>query len=132
MAVTRRTGDTAELEGDPPYWRILGRTSVDIIKSGGYKISAPAIEDVLLSHDSIRECAVLGIPDETMGEAIAAVVAWEGDHVSPPAHHCFILGRGMSELRTADLILFFCRSLPCRTSKPGLRRGCLHTRYPRC
>ena len=85
-----RTGDTAVFEGSPPYWRILGRTSVDIIKSGGYKISAPAIEDVLLSHDSIRECAVLGIPDETMGEAIAAVVAWEGDHVSRFAHRQYL------------------------------------------
>ncbi|CAL8462060.1 g1591 [Coccomyxa elongata] len=70
-----RTGDTAVLEGTPPYWRILGRTNVDIIKSGGYKISALAIENVLLSNSRIRECAVLGLPDESQGEVIAAVVA---------------------------------------------------------
>ena len=100
-----RTGDTAVLEGSPPYWRILGRTSVDIIKSGGYKISAPAIEDVLLSHDNIRECAVVGIPDETMGELIAAVIAWEGDQVSHPAYLTISpdLLTARSELRRADL-----------------------------
>ncbi|KAK9908661.1 hypothetical protein WJX75_001158 [Coccomyxa subellipsoidea] len=70
-----RTGDTAVLEGTPPYWRILGRTSVDIIKSGGYKISALAVENALLTHERIRECAVLGLPDNSLGEAIAAVVA---------------------------------------------------------
>lgn len=70
-----RTGDTAVLEGTPPYWRILGRTNVDIIKSGGYKISALAIENVLLSNSRIKECAVLGLPDEFQGEVIAVVVA---------------------------------------------------------
>lgn len=70
-----RTGDTAAQEGDPPYWRILGRSSTDIIKSGGYKISALHIEDVLLAHPGVSSCAVLGIPDEALGEAIAAVIA---------------------------------------------------------
>ena len=36
----RSTGDVGELTGSPPYWRLLGRASADIIKSGGYKISA--------------------------------------------------------------------------------------------
>lgn len=71
------------MEGRPPYWRILGRTSVDIIKSGGYKISALAIENALLAHERIRECAVLGLPDEALGEVIAAVVACDGAPVGP-------------------------------------------------
>ncbi|CAE7713240.1 ACSF3 [Symbiodinium sp. CCMP2592] len=54
-------------------YRILGRTSVDIIKSGGYKISGLEIESVLLQHDKIRECAVVGKPDETWGEKVTAV-----------------------------------------------------------
>jgi acyl-CoA synthetase (AMP-forming)/AMP-acid ligase II len=78
-----RTGDTAVLEGTPPYWRILGRTSVDIIKSGGYKISALAVENALLTHERIRECAVLGLPDNSLGEAIAAVVACQDRPVRP-------------------------------------------------
>ena len=52
---------------------------MDIIKSGGYKISAPGIENVLLGHPRVAECAVLGLPDETMGQVVAAVIACEGD-----------------------------------------------------
>lgn len=55
------------------YFRILGRTSVDIIKSGGYKISALKIENKLLEHPSLQEVVVLGIPDNVYGERIACV-----------------------------------------------------------
>ncbi len=64
-----------KLEGAPPYYRILGRTSVDIIKSGGYKISALDIENELLAHPDIGECAVVGLPDEALGQRVATVVA---------------------------------------------------------
>lgn len=67
-----RTGDIALREGG--YYRIMGRASVDIIKSGGYKLSALEIEGVLLTHAAISECAVVGLPDETWGEAVAAFV----------------------------------------------------------
>lgn len=69
-----KTGDTAASEGSPPYWRILGRTSVDIIKSGGYKISALEIENALLAHPAVNECAVVGVEDETQGQVIAAIL----------------------------------------------------------
>jgi len=67
-----RTGDMAVIERG--YYRIMGRLSVDIIKSGGYKLSALEIEAALLEHPDIRECAVLGLPDDTWGEAVTAVV----------------------------------------------------------
>jgi malonyl-CoA/methylmalonyl-CoA synthetase len=67
-----RTGDMAVLERG--YYRIMGRLSVDIIKSGGYKLSALEIEAVLLEHPLVAECAVIGMPDDTWGEAVAAVV----------------------------------------------------------
>jgi malonyl-CoA/methylmalonyl-CoA synthetase len=66
-----RTGDMAVVEDG--YFRIMGRLSVDIIKSGGYKLSALEIEAALLEHPVIRECAVLGLPDDTWGEAVTAV-----------------------------------------------------------
>ena len=66
------TGDVAVRERG--YYRIMGRQSVDIIKSGGYKLSALEIEGVLLEHPQIAECAVLGLPDVTWGEVVAAVV----------------------------------------------------------
>lgn len=90
-----RTGDMAVI--DDGYYRIMGRRSVDIIKSGGYKLSALEIEASLLDHPAIRECAVVGLPDETWGERVAAAVvlatgasldvvalrAWCDDRMSP-------------------------------------------------
>ena len=73
-----RTGDVAIVEED--YYIILGRSSVDIIKTGGYKISALETEEVLLRHPHIKECAVVGIEDEEWGERVAAVVALEPGH----------------------------------------------------
>ena len=52
----------------------MGRASVDIIKSGGYKISALDIERVLLSHPQISECAVVGIPNLEWGQTIGVIV----------------------------------------------------------
>lgn len=70
-----KTGDIAVIEQD--YFRILGRDSIDIIKSGGYKISALEIEEVLRSYSSIKDCAVVGIPNEEWGELVAAVLVTE-------------------------------------------------------
>jgi len=67
------TGDVAVLEDG--YYRIMGRSSVDIIKSGGYKLSALEIEGVLLTHESIAEVAVIGVADDTWGEAVTAIIA---------------------------------------------------------
>ncbi len=79
-----RTGDMAVLETG--YYRIMGRLSVDIIKSGGYKLSALEIEAALLEHPDIAECAVLGLPDDTWGEAVsAAVVTKNGAALTLPA-----------------------------------------------
>lgn len=72
-----KTGDVAVIENG--YYRILGRNSVDIIKSGGYKISAIEIEEELRKHQHISDCAVVGIPDEEWGELIvSAIVAKSG------------------------------------------------------
>ena len=73
-----RTGDVAVVEND--YYRILGRTSIDIIKSGGYKISALEIEEVLRMHPAVAECAVVGIPDDEWGERICAAIELAGGH----------------------------------------------------
>jgi malonyl-CoA/methylmalonyl-CoA synthetase len=71
-----RTGDVAVLE-DGAY-RILGRTSVDIIKTGGYKVSALEIEEVLRTHPDVVECAVVGVEDPEWGERVAVAVELRG------------------------------------------------------
>ncbi|MDX5339102.1 MAG: acyl-CoA synthetase, partial [Cyclobacteriaceae bacterium] len=65
-----KTGDIAVIEDG--YYRILGRDSVDIIKSGGYKISALEIEEILRKHPTVKDCGVVGIPDEEWGELVVA------------------------------------------------------------
>jgi malonyl-CoA/methylmalonyl-CoA synthetase len=67
-----RTGDTAVIEDG--VYRILGRSSVDILKSGGHKISALEIEETLREHPKISECAVVGVADAEWGERVAAAV----------------------------------------------------------
>jgi len=74
------TGDVVVLEKG--YYRILGRDSVDIIKSGGYKISALEIEDVLLRNNAIKECAVVGIADEKWGEIVATAIVMRNEPIS--------------------------------------------------
>jgi len=68
-----RTGDVAETDSEG-YFKILGRKSQDIIKSGGYKISALEIEEVLRQHPNIKDASVLGLPDDEWGERIAAAL----------------------------------------------------------
>jgi malonyl-CoA/methylmalonyl-CoA synthetase len=67
-----RTGDVAVVE-DGAY-RLLGRTSVDIIKTGGYKVSALEIEEVIRTHPAVSDCAVVGIVDPEWGERVAVAV----------------------------------------------------------
>jgi len=67
-----RTGDVATREDG--VFRILGRLSIDIIKTGGEKVSALEVEAVLREHPDIADCAVVGLPDEEWGECVAAVV----------------------------------------------------------
>jgi malonyl-CoA/methylmalonyl-CoA synthetase len=76
-----RTGDVAvRQEGS---YRILGRASVDILKSGGEKVSALEIEEVMLGHPSVAEVAVVGVPDPAWGDRVVAAVVAAGDPPDP-------------------------------------------------
>ena len=68
-----RTGDVAVIDAGGMH-RIVGRESVDLIKSGGYRIGAGEIETVLLGHPGVEEAAVVGRPDEDLGQRIVAFV----------------------------------------------------------
>lgn len=79
-----RTGDMAFVVNGG--YRILGRTSIDILKTGGHKVSALEIEEVLRQHPSVAECAVVGVPDAEWGERVAAaVVLNNGDTLDLPS-----------------------------------------------
>jgi malonyl-CoA/methylmalonyl-CoA synthetase len=58
---------------------IVGRSGTDLIKSGGYKIGAGEIENALLEHAGVAEAAVIGVPDDDLGERIVAHVVPAGE-----------------------------------------------------
>lgn len=68
-----RTGDAAVIDADG-FHRIVGRQSLDIIKTGGFKVGAGEVETALLSHPSVLEAAVVGAPDDDLGQRIVAYV----------------------------------------------------------
>jgi malonyl-CoA/methylmalonyl-CoA synthetase len=88
------TGDTGEKDRDG-YVSLLGRTSADVIKRGGYKISALQIESTILSHESVEDCSVFGIADDEYGEEIVAVISGGEDLHSMDDHHLRIWLRTM-------------------------------------
>lgn len=73
-----RTGDAAVIDAGGMH-RIVGRESVDLIKSGGYRIGAGEIETVLLGHAGVAEVAVVGVPDEDLGQRIVAFIVGEAN-----------------------------------------------------
>ncbi len=73
-----RTGDTAVVE-DGAY-RLLGRSSVDILKTGGFKVSALEIEDAMRLHPAVGDCAVVGVDDEEWGQRVCAAVEPRAGH----------------------------------------------------
>ncbi len=79
-----RTGDTAVVENG--VYRILGRTSIDVLKTGGHKVSALEVEEVLREHPAVAECAVVGVSDSEWGQRVAAaVVLNEGQTLDLPS-----------------------------------------------
>jgi fatty acid CoA ligase FadD36 len=70
------TGDAVTI-GPDGFHRIVGRASIDIIKTGGYKVGAGEVESVLISHPSVDEVAVIGLADDDLGERIVAFVVGE-------------------------------------------------------
>ncbi len=117
------TGDVAVQENG--IYRILGRSSVDIIKTGGYKVSALEIEETLLTHPDIKECAVVGIPDPVWGERIvAALVMREGANLNPEALRAWAKERLAPYKVPKDALEFqeLCRNAMGKVSKPDLKK----------
>ena len=73
------TGDTYRRDSDGYFWYVA--RSDDMIVSSGYNISAPEVENALLSHPAVAECAVVGIPCPERGQLVKAFVVLAGDHL---------------------------------------------------
>jgi malonyl-CoA/methylmalonyl-CoA synthetase len=77
------TGDLGTMSADGNL-RIVGRKATDLIKTGGFKVGAGEIEAALLEHPAVAECAVLGAPDDDLGERIVAFVVLRTGLEAPP------------------------------------------------
>jgi acyl-coenzyme A synthetase/AMP-(fatty) acid ligase len=77
------TGDLATVD-EEGYIYIRGREK-EFIKSGGYRISPQQVEEALLQHPSVGECAVVGLPDEILGEKVVAMVVFRQGHAASEA-----------------------------------------------
>ena len=73
-----RSGDAAVIDGDGMH-RIVGRESVDLIKTGGFRVGAGEVETVLLGHPGVEEVAVVGLPDDDLGQRIVAFVVGDAE-----------------------------------------------------
>ncbi len=85
------TGDLATMRSDGSV-KIVGRRATDLIKCGGYKVGAGEVEAALLEHPAVREAAVLGAPDDDLGERIVAFVV-VSEPVAPEALQTFVAGQ---------------------------------------
>ena len=74
------------------YLFVDGRLD-DVIVRGGENISPGEIEDVLRAHASVRDVAIVGIPNEQWGEAVAAVIVHEGERPAPADLEAWVRGR---------------------------------------
>jgi malonyl-CoA/methylmalonyl-CoA synthetase len=118
-----RTGDVAVLEGGS--YRILGRLSVDIIKSGGHKLSALEIEDALRQHPAVGDCAVVGVADATWGEVVAvAAVTRAGRDLDLASLQAWARERLSPEKipRRLRVVTDFPRNAMGKVVKPAVRR----------
>lgn len=69
-----KTGDLCQYSVEKKKFKMLGRKSQDIIKSGGYKLSALEIESVILGNPAVKDCAIVGVSDEKWGQRVVAIV----------------------------------------------------------
>jgi acyl-coenzyme A synthetase/AMP-(fatty) acid ligase len=74
-------GDFVRLREDNSI-EFLGRGS-GVVNTGGEKVYPGEVEDVLLTHPDVADCAIVGVPDERWGEAVAAVVALKRGEATP-------------------------------------------------
>jgi malonyl-CoA/methylmalonyl-CoA synthetase len=104
-----KTGDVAVRERG--YYRLLGRESVDILKTGGYKVSALEIEEALREHPAIAEVCVVGVADDEWGQRVAAAVVLHGGaELGLPELRAFCKDR-IAPYKTPSLLLTV-RELP--------------------
>lgn len=121
------SGDLARRDADGYYW-FVGRSD-DVIKSAGHLIGPFEVESALLEHPAVAEAAVIGKPDEILGETVKAFVSLKGDYRASAELHDELLGHARRRLgaAVAPKELDILESLP-RTRSGKLMRRLLKAR----
>jgi acyl-CoA synthetase (AMP-forming)/AMP-acid ligase II len=114
----RRTGDCGYLDPDG-YLRVTGRVKEMVIR-GGMNISVLEIEELIRSHPQVKDVAVLGIPDESLGERLGAAVVASGD-LDPPELLRYLSEEQRVAKQKLPEVLYFMRELP-RTATGKVQR----------
>ena len=118
-----KTGDVAlqdEIDGD---YRILGRRSIDIIKTGGYKVSALEIEELFRTHPAVQECAVVGVEDSYWGEEVCAgVILKQQISASELSEWAKLRIAGYKVPKQIQIMTEFPRNAMGKVVKPELRK----------
>ena len=116
------SGDSAYLDGDGYYW-FCGRAD-EVIKIAAHRLGTIEVESAFLTHEAVAECGVVGRPDETRGEVIAAFVLLKHGRTPDPALRQELLQAVRHELGPVAVIgeLNFVGMLPKTRSGKIMRR----------
>jgi acetyl-CoA synthetase len=116
------TGDLAMRDGDGYLW-FVGRAD-DLIKSAGHLIGPFEVESALIEHPAVAEVAVIGIPDETVGEVVKAFVTLKAGHEPGEALERELRGHARKRLgpAVAPREIVFRKALPRTRSGKIMRR----------
>jgi acyl-CoA synthetase (AMP-forming)/AMP-acid ligase II len=120
------TGDLGSFDSEG-FLYIRGRTK-DLIITGGQNVHAAEVEEILLRHDAVADCAVIGLPDDLWGESVVAVVVAKGDEpVAAGVLQAFCRER-LAGFKTPKTVIFQTDPLP-RTATGKVQKFVLVDRY---
>jgi acyl-CoA synthetase (AMP-forming)/AMP-acid ligase II len=115
------TGDGGHLDDDG--YLVISDRKKDVIISGGENVSSIEVEDALMSHDAVKEVAVIGIPDEKWGELVTALVVTDGREITAEelVAHCRSLLAGYKCPKRVDFVAELPRTATGKLQKFKLR-----------
>ena len=118
------TGDLARIDADG-FVQIVDRKK-DMVNRGGENVYCVEVENALCAHPAIFECAVMGVPDQMMGEKVGAVVVFKPGMKAEPDEICEFLEGRLADFKIPQYMTIRAEPLPRNPGgkilKPRLRK----------